>query len=82
MPPIGGNAGVPGGRIVADEEIGARGHRVDSLQRDIGIRACEAHVDLRAVNLEDRGIKQRIRRTTPAFARYSESRDRSGRSWG
>ena len=29
--PIRGNAGVPGGRIVADQEIGARGHRVQAL---------------------------------------------------
>ena len=45
--------GVPAGRIVANQEIGARGHRVYALHRDIGTRAGEAHAELRAVNLID-----------------------------
>ena len=47
---------MPGGRIVANQEIGARGQRGCSLNRDIRIRAGKAHAELRFLSLEDGGI--------------------------
>ena len=47
---------MPGGRIVANQEIGARSHRVQSLKCYVRVRAGEAHAELRSVNLEDSGI--------------------------
>ena len=48
---------MPGGRIVTNQEIGARGHRVLSLNCYVRVRAGEMHTELGSVNLEDCGIK-------------------------